>query len=359
MKSTFLMAGGGTGGHIVPAIAVAQELRRRGHKVIFSGTKKGLESRLVPAAGFSIEWIEIGGLKGLGLGALPRLAVNLPRAVLISLRVLRREKVAAVFSMGGFVAGPVVLAAAAIGVPLVVMEPNAMPGLTNRRMAKLAYRALLMFEEAGQFFKPGRWEVSGLPVREAFLRIKSRRPGKPLTVLVTGGSRGSRTLNNAAKECWKLAREAGMRVRWIHQSGVDTFKEMSEAFAAEKADGCLEAFFDDMVKVFDEADLIICRSGASTVSELAAAGKASILVPYPFAADNHQLKNAEAMVRQGAAVLVLDKEMTGARMLQEIRALSADSRVIEAMAAAARKMAKPEALTKAVTVLEQAAKATG
>ena len=359
MKQTFLMAGGGTGGHVVPAIAVAQELRRLGHKVIFVGTKKGLEAKLVPAAGFPIEWIEIGGIKGLGIGALLKMGIHLPRAVLISLRVMRTAKVAAVFSMGGFVAGPVVLAAAALGVPLVVMEPNAMPGLTNRRMAKLAYRALVMFEEAGQFFRPGRWEVSGLPVREAFFLIKQRRPARPLTVLVTGGSRGSRTLNNAARDCWKRTQEAGLKIRWLHQCGTDGIDVLQQEFSAGRFEGRVDAFFDNMAKVFDEADLIICRSGASTVSELAAAGKAAVLVPFPFAADDHQLKNAEAMVRNGAAVLVLDKEMTGARMLLEIQALELDRERIETMGKAARKLARPGALARAVTVLLEAAKVNG
>ena len=176
---TFVMAGGGTGGHVIPALAVARELKRRGHTPLFIGTKKGLESKLVPQAGFPIEWVDIGGIKGLGLGALARMTLKMPRAIHAARTVLKREKAAAVFSMGGFVAGPTVLAAAALGVPVVVMEPNAMPGLTNRKMASFAYRALVMFEEAGKFFRPGRWEVCGLPVREEFFKIlpKKRSPG--------------------------------------------------------------------------------------------------------------------------------------------------------------------------------------
>ncbi len=353
---TFVMAGGGTGGHVVPALAVARELKRRGHTPLFIGTKKGLESKLVPQAGFPIEWVDIGGIKGLGLGALARMTLKMPRAIHAARTVLKREKAAAVFSMGGFVAGPTVLAAAALGVPVVVMEPNAMPGLTNRKMAIFAYRALVMFEEAGKFFRPGRWEVCGLPVREEFFKIPPKKRGDPFTVLVTGGSRGSRTLNNAARAAWRLAKEAGMKIRWIHQSGVESFTELAEEFKRGKYDGRAVEFVDDMPKAFAEADLIICRSGAGTVSELAAAGKPSVLVPFPFAADQHQLKNAEAMRDAGAAKIVTDREMTGERMVTEIRTLSEDRAALEGMSNAARRLAKPEALRRAVNVLEEAAK---
>ena len=351
---TFVMAGGGTGGHIVPSLAVAGELKRRGHKAVFIGTKKGLEAKLVPEAGYPLEWIDIDAIKGMGLRAALRMAAKMPRAVHVARKVLRREAAAAVFSMGGFVAGPTVLAAASLGVPVVVMEPNAMPGLTNRKMASLAYRALVMFEEAGQFFRKGKWEVCGLPVREEFFRIAQKVHGGPLTVLVTGGSRGSRTLNNAARRAWQLAREAGMAVRWIHQCGVEMFAELSAEFSKGKYDGRVTAFVDNMPEAFAEADLIICRSGAGTVSELAASGKPSVLVPYPFAADQHQLKNAEAMQNAGASRLVLDQEITGERMLAEIESLAVDPLELARMSKAARRLAKPDALKRATDVLESA-----
>ena len=352
---TFVMAGGGTGGHVVPAVAVARELERRGHRALFIGTKKGMESKLVPQAGFPIEWVDIGGIKGLGLGALARMTLKMPRAIHAARAVLKREKAAAVFSMGGFVAGPTVLAAVALGVPVVVMEPNAMPGLTNRKMAGFAYRALVMFEEAGKFFRPGNWEVCGLPVRDEFFKIQPNKRGDLFTVFVTGGSRGSRTLNNAARSAWRLAKEAGMKIRWIHQSGVESSAELTEEFKHGNYDGRAVEFVDDMPKAFAEADLIICRSGAGTVSELAAAGRPSVLVPFPFAADQHQLKNAEAMRDAGAAALVPDREMTGERMVTEIRTLSEDRVGLERMGSAARRLAKPEALKRAVDVLEEAA----
>ncbi len=353
---TFVMAGGGTGGHVVPAVAVARELKRRGHKALFIGTRKGMESKLVPQAGFPIEWVDIGGIKGLGLGAMARMTLKMPGAIRAARAVLQKEKAAAVFSMGGFVAGPTVLAAASLGVPVVVMEPNAMPGLTNRKMAGLAYRALVMFEEAGKFFRPGCWEVCGLPVRDEFFKIQPRKRSELFTVLVTGGSRGSRTLNNAARAAWRIAKEAGMKIRWIHQSGVESFAELLEEFKHGKYDGRLNDFVDDMPKAFAEADLIICRSGAGTVSELSAAGKPSVLVPFPFASDQHQLKNAEAMRDAGAATMVLDAEMTGERMVAEIHTLSEGRGALDRMGTAARGLAKPEALKRAVDVLEEAAK---
>ncbi len=352
---TFVMAGGGTGGHVIPALAVAEELKRRGHKAIFIGTRKGLESKLVPEAGFRLDWIDIEGIKGLGLGAVWRVGIKMPQALQTTRKLLRREEVAAVFSMGGFVAGPTVLAAATLGVPVVVMEPNAMPGLTNRRMAGMAYRALVVFEEAGKFFRKGKWEVCGLPVREEFFHLTPKPFGNPFTVLVSGGSRGSRTLNNAARVAWRLAQEAGMAVRWIHQCGVDMFAELAEEFRQGNYNGKVTAFVDNMPEAFAESDVIICRSGAGAVSELAAAGKASVLVPFPFAADQHQLRNAEAMQRAGASRLVLDQEMDGARMLAEIKSLGADAGALIAMGDAARRLARPDALKRACDVLENAA----
>ena len=232
-----------------------------------------------------------------------------------------RHRPGAVFSMGGYVAGPPVLAALLRGIPLVAMEPNAVPGLTNSKAARWTVRALVNFEETAAYFPSGRAEVTGVPVRSEFFAIGARRPGQKFTVLVTGGSQGARTLNNAGRESWPLFKQAGASVRIIHQAGRGNADALRPAF---DLDGELVEFIADMPAAFAQADLIVCRSGASTVSELAAAGRPSILVPFPFAADNHQQRNAEAMVRAGAARMVLDNEMTGQRMFDEVMALVGD-----------------------------------
>src|SRR5215471_4753560 len=200
--ATFIMAGGGTGGHVIPALAVARELRARSHSVRFIGTRRGMESKLVPSDHFPIEWIEIGGLKRVGLRETLSSLAELPRSVLAAMRMLDRAAPSAVFSTGGYVAGPVLLAAILKRLPVVVMEPNAVPGFTHRRLARFVTRALVSFPETMRWFPRGRAEVTGLPVREELFAIPPKEPVKPLTLLITGGSQGSRTLNRAAQESW-------------------------------------------------------------------------------------------------------------------------------------------------------------
>lgn len=351
----FLMAGGGTGGHVIPALAVAQELRRRGHEPVFFGTRQGYEARLVPAAGIPIEWIEVGGLNRVGLVQKVRSAVGLPSSVLQVWNWIGRNRPAAVFSMGGYVAGPPVIAALLRGVPLVAMEPNAVPGMTNRKASKWTARALVNFEETSRFFPPGCSEVTGVPVRQEFFAIRPRRSLERPTLLITGGSQGSRTLNNAARESWPLFAGASTRVRIIHQAGRGNALALADAFRESGLPGEIVEFIEDMPAAFAQADLIVCRSGASTVAELAAAGRPSILVPFPFAADDHQLRNAEAMQRAGAARLVLDSEMSGERLFEEAMALLRDAERLQTMGDNARRLGKPRAAERAADVLEEVA----
>lgn len=352
---TFLMAGGGTGGHVIPSLAVARELLRRGHQSVFIGTRQGMEARLAPAAGFPIEWIEIGGLKRVGPRQTIRTLFQLPASALRARKIAKDRNAAGVFSMGGYVAGPVMLAARWLGLPTILMEPNAMPGLTNRRMGKFADRALISFKEAQPYFPAGRCEMTGLPVREEFFRIPEKPLEEMVTVLITGGSRGSRTLNLAARAMWPLLARAGANMRLIHQCGKDSFAELADEFKATGLAGEVREFIDDMPAVFAAADLVVCRSGAGAVAELAAAGRPSILVPYPFAADQHQLRNAEAMRNSGAARLVTDAEMSGERLLQEILSLTKDAATLRKMGAAARAHARPDAARRAADLLVELA----
>lgn len=354
-RFTFLLTGGGTGGHVFPAIAVARELRRRGHAAFFVGTREGLESKLVPPENIPLEFIEIGGLKRVGWKQTLRTVWQLPAAVAQSMRLIRRYRPAAVFSMGGYVAGPATLAAWILRRPVVLMEPNAMPGMANRYMAKIAARACLSFPEAREYFPADRIEMTGLPVRSRFFEIPKKTPGGKLTVLVTGGSRGSRRLNDAGEASWRLFRANQVAIRWIHQTGSQDYARLAEAFRELGCDGQVTPFIENMPRAFAQSDLVVCRSGAGAVAELAAAGKPSILTPYPFAADEHQLRNAEAMSKAGAARLVLDREMTGEELFHTVRSLAEAPGALERMGEAARQFARPGAARRAAEILEEEA----
>src|ERR1700722_7260333 len=221
--ATIVMAGGGTGGHVVPSLALARELKARGHQCVFIGTRTGFEAKMVPAAGFLLEFIEIGGLKRVGTLRTIRTLAQLPLSVLKVIQMLNKHQPSAVFSLGGYAAGPVVLATLQKRLPLVVMEPNAMPGLTNRQVGRFVSRALLSFPEAARFFPRGKSEITGLPVRPEFFPIPPKPREATLTVLITGGSQGSRTLNQAAAGSWDYFREANFPVRFIHQTGTAAY----------------------------------------------------------------------------------------------------------------------------------------
>ena len=349
-SASFVMAGGGTGGHVMPALAVARELRARGHAVRFIGTRGGLEAKLVPADGFPIEWIEIGGLMRVGLRQTLITLAELPWSVWQVSRMLDRARPAAVFSTGGFVAGPVLLAALWKRLPVIVMEPNAIPGFTHRKLARFVARALLSFPETAKWFPPAVAEVTGLPVRGEFFAIPPKPRSSQLTVLITGGSQGSRTLNRAAQESWKLWDRG--TVRLIHQTGPTVYQQLASEFQASGIDGELSPFLADMPAAFAAADIVVSRAGMGTVSELAAAGKPSILVPLPTAADQHQLRNAEAMERIGASRMVLDAEFNGQRLVEEVTRLSQSPDLLNVMGEAARGFAKPDAARRAAEVLE-------
>jgi len=349
--STFVMAGGGSGGHVIPALAVARELRARGHEVHFIGTQRGMEAKLVPAENFAIEWIEIGGLNRVGLRRMLSTLADLPLSVWQAARMLDRIKPAAVFSTGGYVAGPVLLAALWKRLPVVVMEPNAVPGFTHRRLARFVARALISFPETARWFPKGRTEVTGLPVRDEFFDVSRKRPGPTFSILITGGSQGSRTLNYAAEESWPLWKDPSIRL--LHQTGAAAYEDLAARFRQSGLKGTISPFIDNMSRAFSEADLVVSRSGMGTVSELAAAGRPAILVPLPTAADQHQLRNAEAFEKAGAARLVPDAEMTGARLVEEVKQIRTEPGVLESMANAARSFARLGAAQRAAAILEE------
>jgi UDP-N-acetylglucosamine--N-acetylmuramyl-(pentapeptide) pyrophosphoryl-undecaprenol N-acetylglucosamine transferase len=354
MPYSFVMTGGGTGGHVFPALAVARVLRERGHRLLFIGSQAGMESRLVPESGFDIEFIRTGALKRVGLRRQIHTAAILPASIGAAWRLLRRFRPGAVFSMGGYVAGPVMAAALLSGIPLVVMEPNALPGLANRRVARRVYRALVGFGATRAWFPKDRCEVTGLPVRPEFFHVPPKREGT-FTVLITGGSRGARTLNRASLESWELFRESAKPVRIVHQTGAAEHESLAQAFLTARIEGEVLPFIRDMPDAFAKADLVVGRAGAGGVSEIAAAGMASVLVPLPTAADDHQRRNAQVLVEAEAARMVPDREMSGARLFHEIETLRENRDELERMRVRVRQFARPGAAEGAAEVLEEAA----
>ncbi|MBV8898343.1 MAG: undecaprenyldiphospho-muramoylpentapeptide beta-N-acetylglucosaminyltransferase [Acidobacteriaceae bacterium] len=358
MPHKFVMTGGGTGGHVFPAIAVARVLRERGHHILFIGTERGIESRLVPDAGFEMRHIRIGQFNRVGIRRKVQTAGQLPFSVGTASRILRDFAPAAVFSMGGFVAGPVMLAAILRKTPLIVMEPNAVPGFANRRTARYVHRALLGFDSTRRWFPAQRSEVTGLPIRAEFFSVHPKTAGA-FTILITGGSGGSRTLNRASRESWPLFRDRAPDIRLIHQTGNAEHEALAKEFASSGLRGEVVPFIRDMAGAFAQADVVIARSGAGSVNEIAAARMPSILVPFPFAADDHQKKNAEALCQARAAHMVLDSEMNGERLFQEAASLRANPSELERMRERVTPFARPGAAERAADVMEEAAAAGG
>ena len=354
MPHSFVLTGGGTGGHVFPALAVARVLQSRGHRLLFIGTQEGMESRLVPDAGFDIQFVRSGGLNRVGLATQFRSMAQLPGGIAASWGLLRKFRADAVFSMGGYVAGPVMLAAALAGIPLVVMEPNSVPGFANRKMANRVYRALLGFENTRRWFPADRAEVTGLPVRPEFFKL-AHKTSDQFRVLITGGSRGARTLNRASKESWPYFRSSQLPVRIVHQTGTAEHETLAREFSFAGVAGEVVPFIKDMAEAFSNADVVVGRAGAGGVNEIAAGGMASILVPLPFAADDHQKENAKTLVNAAAARMVLDGEMSGERLFHEVEDLFHKPETLAAMRQKVRQFAHPGAAERAAIVLEEAA----
>ncbi len=305
-------------------------------------------------AGYEMEFIRSGGLNRVGLRQQMQTALGLPASIAGASLALRRFRARAVFSTGGYVAGPVMLASLMGRVPLVVMEPNAIPGFANRRVSGRVYRALLGFESTRRWFPPKRSEVTGLPVRPEFFSVRPKQEGV-FTVLITGGSRGSRTLNRASRDSWPLFRELATPIRIVHQTGAAEHETLATEFRSAGLAGEVVPFIRNMAQAFAGADLVIGRAGAGSVNEIAAASMPSVLVPFPFAADDHQRKNAEALAEVGAARMVLDAEMTGERLFREVEALLKNPEELARMRKRAHGFAHPGAAERAADVMEEAA----
>lgn len=341
-----LIAGGGTGGHIIPALAVARALvERHGADILFVGTPRGLETKLVPAAGFDLRLIQVGQLKNVSLATKLSTLFDLPRAIFACRRILREFRPGAVLSVGGYASGPASAAALTLGIPLMAFEPNAMPGLANRLIGKRAAAAAVNFPAAARYFSNA--EVTGIPVRAEFFSLAPPPTDAPPHLLVFGGSQGARIFNQTLPQIVPALLDAVPGLTILHQCGPRHLEPTEAAYRASGADPArwqVQPFLDDMPARFAAAHLVMARSGASTVAELAAAGKPSLLVPFAAAADDHQRRNAEELVNAGAAVMLLEPELASPAALRDaLVALLRDPAQLARMSAAARTQAHPDA----------------
>ena len=348
-----LIAGGGTGGHIIPALAVARELvARHSAEVLFVGTERGMETRLVPEAGFNLRTIDVGPLKNVSLVTRLRTLMRLPRSISACRKLIREFEPSVVFGVGGYASGPAMAAAIRLKVPAMAFEPNAMPGLANRLVGKKVQAAAVNFPSAAKWFN--HCEVTGIPVRPDFFTLEAPAGVAP-HLLVFGGSQGARIFNTHLPEVIAALLDAVPGLTVLHQSGVRHAEQTQAAYAATSADPQrwqVRAFLDDMPECFARAHLVMARSGASTVAELAAAGKPSLLVPFAAAADEHQKRNAEAMVRAGAAAMLEEGELNVAgKLLGALTGLLTAPERLASMAAAARTQAHPAAAERIADML--------
>jgi UDP-N-acetylglucosamine--N-acetylmuramyl-(pentapeptide) pyrophosphoryl-undecaprenol N-acetylglucosamine transferase len=343
-EAPIMIMAGGTGGHVFPALAVARELIDRDHNVIWLGTRRGIENRLVPAAGIALEHVRVSGLRGKGLLTWVLAPFKLLVAVWDALRIVRKRRPSVVLGMGGFASGPGGLAAWLLRRPLVIHEQNAAAGLTNRLLAGLAREVLQAFP--GSFFASVKVRTIGNPVRSELFELPAPqeridREGA-LRVLVLGGSQGALALNEAVPVAAALvAAEQSLEI-W-HQAGAGTLERALEGYRANGVDARVDAFIDDMQEAYGWADMVICRSGALTVSELAAVGLGAVLVPYPSAVDDHQTLNAQFLVDAGAAVLIPQAELTPELLAKELLVCAADRQLVLSRAVCARELAAPDA----------------
>jgi UDP-N-acetylglucosamine--N-acetylmuramyl-(pentapeptide) pyrophosphoryl-undecaprenol N-acetylglucosamine transferase len=359
-----LIAGGGTGGHLFPGIAVADEvIRRGGGEVLFVGTSRGIETRAVPAAGYALETLEVSGLKRMGILGTLRGLFRLPLAIAKSFAILRRFKPEVVLGVGGYASGPMVLAAALLGYPTAIQEQNSVPGITNRVLGKVVRVVFIAFEDAASFFPARKTERLGNPVRQKIVAALTRvtlaetTSGK-LHILVVGGSQGARAVSDLVTGAAAALAAANVDFTLVHQTGSADLERVQERYRAlGLADRvAVKAFIDDMATAYAKADLVVARAGALTLAELAIAGRSAILIPLPTAADDHQRKNAEHFVKAGAALLLDQRTARAEDLAITITSLAKDAAKRAETAAAMRALARPQAAEVIVDRLEALAR---
>ncbi len=341
-----IIAGGGTGGHLFPGIAVAEEFKGRdeGNELLFVGTEKGIEARLLPKLGWPLSFISAEGIKGKGVISRIRALYKLIPGFFESIRIINGFRPDVVIGVGGYASAPMLLAARFLGKRTAIHEQNALPGVTNRTLGKFVERVFISFPDSVGFFPGGKVVVSGNPLRKEILeglKGKVKVEGKR-SLLIFGGSLGAHRINTVVLEMIRHLDEPN-KWRITHQTGEKDYKETEEGYLGADWQADVRPFIYDMASAYTWADLVICRAGATTVAELTAAGKPAILIPYPFAADDHQRVNAESLVNVGGAVMILEKELTGERLAREVERLLGDSEMLKKMGESARKLARVDA----------------
>ena len=374
---SLLIAGGGTGGHVFPALAVAREWLRRGgvcaarepglaegcegaseggRRVVFVGTERGMEAKLVPQAGLPLELVRVAGLKGIGGARLLRNVAMLPAGLWDSEKILHRHRFHAAFGVGGYASGPMMLLAALHWIPAVVFEPNVEPGLANRLLAGVATRVAVAHQETAERFG-SKAVLTGCPVRPEFFQIPRKEHRAPFTILITGGSRGALPINRAVTGSLDHLKKRKNQLFIVHQTGERDYNAVRAAYARCEIQAEVLPFIENMAERFAQADLIVCRSGAITVAEVSAAGRAAIFIPFGAATDAHQTRNAATMQAAGAARLLPQNELSPERLTTEIFSLLDQPRRIADMEEHARSLAKPRAAEDLVDLLEGVARA--
>ena len=358
-----LFAGGGTGGHLYTGIALAEEYQERGLNpadIVFVGTEYGLEKEIVPKNGYRLEYIPVKPLKGKGIAFRLKTLFQIPSSLLKSFQLLRREKPSLVFGIGGYASGPVVLMASFLRIPTAVLEQNSIPGITNRILGKFVDRIFICFEHARQFFKPRKTVFTGNPVRKNFFVSMNsshldRELGKDLglgeenksekefTLLVLGGSQGARSINRAVTQAAPLLKKDFRGLKILHQTGKSDLEEVKQAYQTQSIQAEVYDFVHNIHDLYLKADLIVCRSGAGTITELEILGKPAIFIPYPYAADDHQRWNALELVEQGAGRIILDRELSGERLYKDVKDLFSSPQALQEITDKIHRLAKPSA----------------
>ena len=320
-----IIAGGGTGGHLFPGIAIAEEFLRRDpdHRILFIGAERGLEKKILGELGLPLRMLKVEGLQGRGPVRIPASLLKIPGGLLASFRILRWFQPAVVIGMGGYASGPAVLAARMMGLKTAIAEQNAFPGLTNRILGRFADRIFVSFQASTRWFPAGRTRVTGNPVRAAFLadQTKSGERDPRFTLLIFGGSQGAHAINRVVMEALGSLGHLKDRIRFIHQTGERDREMVAQAYREQGFAAEVSPFILDMAAAYRAADLLLCRAGATSIAEITAGGKAAVLIPFPFAVNDHQTQNAEVLARAGAAEMIPEKGLDGRRLAAVIERL--------------------------------------
>ena len=359
-----VIAGGGTGGHLFPGLAIAQEFMKRNsnNTVVFVSTGNPLERSVLKQTEFKLEAITAEGIKGRGIWNQLKSVLKIPRGVIESIRILRGYKPDLIVGLGSYSAGPVVMGAWLLGTKIVLHEQNILPGITNRILSRFADRIYVSFKDTKARFNPHKIRLTGNPVREELLNQhhgnEADGSSKPFCLLIIGGSQGAHSINRAVVEALEhLTKKNGLY--FIHQTGADDEDMVTAAYQRREVPARVQSFFKHMAPLYKQADLIICRAGATTVAELTAMGKAAIFIPFPFAADDHQVLNADTLVREGAAEIILEKDLNAKALGQKIEYYASHPEALEGMAAKAGRLGHPDAARRIVDDCYELVTSTG